>query len=105
MKISARNILKGKVTQMKPGAVNTEVVIELPGGQQVVSIITKASAESLGTGGGQGGLRRSQGLKRDDRGGLAFTAGGERAVRESPRASEHVDGIGVEGDPDILTRG
>ncbi len=48
MKISARNILKGKVTQMKPGAVNTEVVIELPGGQQVVSIITKASAEGLG---------------------------------------------------------
>jgi molybdopterin-binding protein len=48
MKLSARNVLKGKVVQMKPGAVNTEVVIELAGGQQVVSIITKASADNLG---------------------------------------------------------
>ncbi len=48
MKLSARNILKGKVIQLKPGAVNTEVVIELQGGQQVVSIITKSSVESLG---------------------------------------------------------
>jgi molybdopterin-binding protein len=48
MRISARNILKGKVVKMNPGAVNTEVVIELAGGQQVVSIITKTSAESLG---------------------------------------------------------
>ncbi len=48
MKISARNMLKGKVKQITPGAVNTEVVIELPGGAQVVSIITKNSAENLG---------------------------------------------------------
>ncbi len=48
MKISARNMLKGKVKQITSGAVNTEVVIELPGGAQVVSIITKNSAESLG---------------------------------------------------------
>jgi len=48
MKLSARNILKGKVVQLKPGAVNTEVVIELTGGAQVASIITKESAENLG---------------------------------------------------------
>lgn len=48
MKLSARNILKGKVTQVKPGAVNSEVTLELPGGAQIVSIITKASAENLG---------------------------------------------------------
>ena len=48
MKLSARNVLKGKVAKVTTGAVNSEVVIELPGGQQVVSIITKASAESLG---------------------------------------------------------
>jgi molybdopterin-binding protein len=48
MKISARNVLKGKVKKVVPGAVNTEVVVELPGGAEVVSIITKSSAESLG---------------------------------------------------------
>jgi molybdopterin-binding protein len=48
MKISARNILKGKIKQIKPGAVNTEVIIDLPGGGQVVSVITKESVENLG---------------------------------------------------------
>lgn len=47
MKISARNVLKGTVKQIDHGAVNTEVVIELPGGVEIVSIITKSSAESL----------------------------------------------------------
>jgi len=48
MKLSARNILKGKVVQIKVGAVNTEVILELPGGAQIVSIITKESADNLG---------------------------------------------------------
>ena len=48
MKLSARNILKGKVVQIKPGAVNTEVILEIPGGAQIVSIITKESADNLG---------------------------------------------------------
>jgi molybdopterin-binding protein len=47
MKISARNVFKGKVKQIEHGAVNSEVVIELPGGVEVVSIITKYSAEAL----------------------------------------------------------
>lgn len=47
MKLSARNILKGKVKSVNPGAVNSEVIVELPGGQEVVSIITKSSAENL----------------------------------------------------------
>jgi molybdopterin-binding protein len=47
MEISARNTLKGTVKNVSPGAVNTEVTVELPGGTQVVSIITKASAERL----------------------------------------------------------
>lgn len=41
-------MLKGKVKQIKPGAVNAEVVIELPGGSEIVSIITKESADKLG---------------------------------------------------------
>jgi molybdopterin-binding protein len=48
MKISARNTLKGKVKQIDEGAVNTEVTIELPGGVEIVSIITKKSVASLG---------------------------------------------------------
>ena len=47
MKISARNVLKGKVKQIKAGAVNTEVIVELPGGAEIVSVITKESAENL----------------------------------------------------------
>lgn len=47
MKISARNILKGKVKQIKAGVVNTEVIVELPGGAEIVSIITKESANNL----------------------------------------------------------
>lgn len=48
MKISARNILKGKVVKVVRGAVNSEVIIELPGGTRLVSIITKSSVENLG---------------------------------------------------------
>jgi molybdopterin-binding protein len=48
MRLSARNILKGKVVKVTPGAINSEVVLELPGGTQVVAMITKTSAENLG---------------------------------------------------------
>jgi molybdopterin-binding protein len=48
MKLSARNILKGKVVKIVRGAVNDEVTIQLPGGEQIVSIITDGSVESLG---------------------------------------------------------
>jgi molybdopterin-binding protein len=48
MKVSARNLLKGKVKQVKHGAVNSEVIVELPGGIELVSIITIKSAEGLG---------------------------------------------------------
>jgi molybdopterin-binding protein len=47
MRISARNVLKGKIKQVTPGAVNSEIVVELAGGIEVVSIITKSSAERL----------------------------------------------------------
>jgi molybdopterin-binding protein len=48
MKLSARNQLKGKVVKITPGAINSEVVLELPGGAQVVAMITKTSVENLG---------------------------------------------------------
>ncbi len=48
MKISARNSLKATVKKIVNGSVNTEVTLELASGIELVSIITKASAEKLG---------------------------------------------------------
>jgi len=48
MKISARNVLKGKVIKVIRGAVNAEVTLQLRNGVQIVSIITNASVENLG---------------------------------------------------------
>ena len=47
MKISARNVLKGKVKTIKHGSVNSEITVEIPKGVQIVSIITKKSAQGL----------------------------------------------------------
>jgi molybdopterin-binding protein len=47
MQISARNQLKGTVKKVEQGAVNSEVTIELAGGIEIASIITKQSAEHL----------------------------------------------------------
>lgn len=48
MKLSARNILSATVKSVTPGAVDTKVVVELAPGIEMVSIITKQSAENLG---------------------------------------------------------
>lgn len=48
MKISARNIFKGSITHLQPGAVNAEVGVSIGGGNQVTAIITNASVQSLG---------------------------------------------------------
>lgn len=48
MKLSARNTLKGTVKDVKAGTVNTEVVVQLAGDEEIVSMITKESAEKLG---------------------------------------------------------
>lgn len=53
MKLSARNLIKGRIKAITPGAVNVEVIIEVAPGVEVVSIITKASAESLGLAAGK----------------------------------------------------
>ena len=47
MKISARNQFKGKITALTLGAVNSEVVVDIGGGDKIVSIITNSSAKSL----------------------------------------------------------
>jgi molybdopterin-binding protein len=48
MKLSARNVFKGKVKRLEIGPINTEVVLELPGGLEVVAVVTKSACESLG---------------------------------------------------------
>lgn len=47
MRISARNVLKGKVKQVSQGAVNSEVTVEMPGGAEIISVITNTSAGDL----------------------------------------------------------
>ncbi|MFT4047638.1 MAG: TOBE domain-containing protein [Solimonas sp.] len=48
LRLSARNQLRGTVSSLHRGAVNSEVVIDLAGGNSVAAIITNASADALG---------------------------------------------------------
>lgn len=47
-RFSARNRLAGIIARVQPGAVNSEVVIDLPGGGSVAAIVTHQSSETLG---------------------------------------------------------
>ena len=47
VKLSARNQLQGTVTRLTEGAVNSEVILELPGGGAVAAIVTQASAQAM----------------------------------------------------------
>ena len=53
MKLSARNQLKGTIKKIEEGAVNSEVTLDLSNGIEIVSIITKQSAEQLGLAAGK----------------------------------------------------
>ena len=46
-KMSARNVLEGDVSVVHDGAVNSEVIVRLPGGSEIVANITKESVKSL----------------------------------------------------------
>ena len=46
--LSARNQLAGTVTRVQTGAVNTEVVLDLPRGGTIAAIITNQSSTDLG---------------------------------------------------------
>ena len=48
MQLSTRNVIEGTVKRVVHGAVNSEITLEIAGGQQIVSVITKASAQRLG---------------------------------------------------------
>ncbi|MFT8316181.1 MAG: TOBE domain-containing protein [Clostridium sp.] len=48
MAISARNQLKGKVTNIKKGVITAEVVVDIGGGNHITSIVSLESIEDLG---------------------------------------------------------
>lgn len=48
VQFSARNRLRGTISRVHPGAVNTEVVMDLPGGGAIAAIITNESAHTMG---------------------------------------------------------
>ena len=48
MKPSARNQFKGAVVELKPGAVNAQVRVDIGGGDVVTSIVTLDAVAELG---------------------------------------------------------
>lgn len=53
MKISARNLVPGKIKSITNGMVSSEVVIEIAPGVEIVSVVTKHSVEAMGLAIGQ----------------------------------------------------
>jgi molybdopterin-binding protein len=47
MELSARNQLTGTVTDVKLGGVMAEITVEIAAGHELVSVITRTSAERL----------------------------------------------------------
>jgi molybdopterin-binding protein len=48
MKLSARNQIKGTIVEIKKGAINGMVILDIGGGNQMSSTISLASIEELG---------------------------------------------------------
>jgi molybdopterin-binding protein len=53
MKISARNVIRGTVTDVKKGAVAAQVKVDIGGGNTLTSMITVDAVEDLGIAVGQ----------------------------------------------------
>lgn len=47
MSLSARNQFKGKVVSVKSGSVMSEIIIDIGGGNRIVSLISSSSAKRL----------------------------------------------------------
>ncbi|MGE4299313.1 MAG: molybdopterin-binding protein [Desulfovibrionaceae bacterium] len=48
MKVSARNLIPGTVKKVNIGLVNAEITVDAGSGVEIVSVITKESAENMG---------------------------------------------------------
>ena len=53
MKISARNVIEGKVVEVRKGAVAAQVKVDIGGGTVLTSMITVGAVEDLGLEAGQ----------------------------------------------------
>lgn len=47
MKLSARNVVKGTILKVTHGAVDSEIALQLAGGDKIFAVITRQSAETL----------------------------------------------------------
>ncbi len=77
MKISARNVFQGKISEIKQGAVNAEVDVTLGGNDKIVAIVTNGSLQNLGLATGQAVtalLKASSVLVMTDSSGIALSA-------------------------------
>lgn len=47
MKVSARNVFKGTISELQTGVVNAKVDVHLGGGDRLTAVVTVESAQSL----------------------------------------------------------
>jgi molybdate transport system regulatory protein len=87
MKTSARNTLPGVVRSVTPGAVNSEVTLEVAGGLEIVAIVTRESAEELALAPGRAALALVKSS-------FVILAEGDGPVRTSAR--NRIPGVVVE---------
>jgi len=78
MKTSARNVLRGRVVRITPGAVNAEVALEVAEGVEIVAVVTRESLEALGLGPGAEALALIKSS-------FVILAAGEPGLRTSAR--------------------
>lgn len=79
MKTSARNAMRGVVSAVTPGAVNSEVTLKVSDGVQIVAIVTRESVKTLGLEPGVPALALIKSSA------VILAAGGESAPRTSAR--------------------
>ena len=77
MKISARYIFQGTITEVKPGSVNSEVDVAIGGSDKIVAIVTNGSVQKLGLAAGRAAtvlIKASSVLVMTDSAGITLSA-------------------------------
>ncbi len=89
MKLSARNVLKGRVVEVRRGQTTAHVRLDIGGGTVVTASITNEAFDELAQG-GRGRLRRREGLERHDHEGLGPPGAGVSAAAAASSAASRV---------------